>query len=65
MVWQAGVGAKLSVKGALEFKDRDGKVIKTVQVDMAVPLEQLGMSVEEAQELTRQSQPSPATPLDS
>lgn len=51
MKMQSAVGAKLHIKGAFECKDKDGRVLKVIQVDSQVPLEQLGLSVEDAKKL--------------
>ena len=50
----AAVGARLGIAGKFEFKDKDGNVLKTMEVTGAVPLESTGMSVEQAQELINQ-----------
>lgn len=47
----ASVGARLGLSGTLEFRDKDGNVLKTVDFVGSVPLEQTGMSVEQAQSL--------------
>ena len=45
----ASVGAKLGISLTLEFKDKDGNVIKRMPMAGSVPLEDTGMSVEQAQ----------------
>ena len=47
----ASVGARLGLSGTLEFKDKDGNVIKRMPFAGSVPLESAGLSVEQAQEL--------------
>jgi hypothetical protein len=43
--------AKLGISGSLVFKDKDGAVLDTMPFTSSVPLEALGLSVEEAQKL--------------
>ena len=45
------VGARLGLSGTLEFKDAQGNVLKTVGFSGSVPLEEAGLTVEQAQEL--------------
>lgn len=45
----ASVGAKLGISLTLEFKDKDGNVLKRMPMAGSVPLEDTGMSVEQAQ----------------
>ena len=47
----AGVGARLGLAGTLEFKDAEGRVLKTVEINGSVPLSDAGLSIEQAQEL--------------
>ena len=46
----AGVGARLGLSGTLEFRDAEGRVLKTVEISGSVPLSDTGLSVEQAQE---------------
>lgn len=45
------VGAKLGIRGAFECKDAAGNVLKVIEFTGAIPLEQLGMSVDDAKQL--------------
>ena len=45
------VGARLGLSGTLEFKDAHGNVLKTVDFTGSVPLDDAGLTVEQAQEL--------------
>lgn len=49
-------GAKLGITGTMEYRDKDGNILKTVQVSGNIPLDKLGMSVEEAQQLITQQE---------
>lgn len=48
------VGARIGIAGTFEFKDKDGNVLKTMEISGSVPLESTGMSVEQAQEFINQ-----------
>jgi hypothetical protein len=37
---QAGVAGRVAVSGVLEYKDKDGNVIKTVEVSGSLPIQQ-------------------------
>ncbi len=50
------VQAKLVVTGSFECLDKDGKVLKVIEGSGSFPLEQLGMTVEQAQELISKEQ---------
>lgn len=39
------------MSGTLEYRDKDGNVLKRVPISGSIPLERLGMSVEEAQQI--------------
>lgn len=54
MNFQTGMGAKLGIRGTLECRNAAGEVIKTIEMNGAFPLEDLGLSVEEAQQLIDQ-----------
>ena len=47
----AAVGARLGLSGTLEFKDAQGNVLKTMDFTGSVPLDEAGLTVEQAQEL--------------
>lgn len=36
--WQTGPKGKMGIKGTLEFRDKDGNIIKKVDVDGSVPV---------------------------
>ena len=50
----AGVGGRLGLAFSLQFKDKDGNVLKTMDFNGSVPLEDTGLSAEQAQELINQ-----------
>jgi hypothetical protein len=45
------IGAKLNISGTLEWRDKDGNILKTTTISGAVPLAETGLSVEQAREL--------------
>lgn len=49
------VGAKLGISGAFECKDAAGNVLKVIEFKGAIPLEELGMSVEDAKQLIEEA----------
>lgn len=53
---QTGVNAKLQMSGVLQYRDAAGAVVKEVPFSGAIPLSQLGMTVEQAQELIQQQE---------
>lgn len=46
----AAVGARIGISLTLEFKDKDGNVLKRMPMSGSVPLADAGMSVEQAQD---------------
>jgi hypothetical protein len=54
MSHQASIGAKLGIAGTFEFRDKDGNVLKTIHLSGAIPLSDLGLSVEDAQQIIEQ-----------
>lgn len=52
---QATLGAQLHVAGNLEFRDKDGNLLKTVGISGTFPLSDLGMTVEQAQQLIQEN----------
>lgn len=50
----AQIGARLRLSGTLEFKDAEGNVLKTMELTGSVPLEELGLTQEQATELVAQ-----------
>ena len=48
---EAGITVKLGLAFTLECRDKDGNIIKTIDCKTAVPIEQFGLSVDEAKEL--------------
>lgn len=51
MNFKTGMSARLGIKGTFECKNAAGEVIKTIDFNGSIPLERLGLSVEEAQTL--------------
>jgi hypothetical protein len=50
------LAAKLNLFGTLEWRDKDGNVLKTTTICGAVPLEDTGLTIEQAQELIHQQE---------
>ena len=48
---EAGMKVKLGLAFTLECRDKDGNILKTIDCKTAVPLDVLGLSVDEAKEL--------------
>lgn len=55
MSFSTGMGAKLGINGTFECKDKDGNVLETITLNGAIPLEKLGLTVEEAQQLIKET----------
>ncbi len=51
MDFKTGMGGRLGISGTFECKDKDGVVLKTIELRGSVPLEDLGLTVEQAQAL--------------
>ena len=51
MTDHAGLKGKLNIKGALQFRDKDGNVLSTMEIDGAVPLDRF--SPEQQQQLIK------------
>ncbi len=49
-----GLGAKLVISGSFECLDKDGNVLKVIEGRGAFPIDQLGLSVEQAQQLVKE-----------
>lgn len=58
MTFSAGVGARIGISGVLECKDKDGNVLQLIEMNGSIPLSDLGLSVEQAQELITQQEAS-------
>lgn len=39
MSWNSGLKGKLNIKGAFQFRDKDGNVLSTMEVDGSIPLD--------------------------
>ena len=50
------MGARLGLSGSFECKDATGKVLKVIAFTGAIPLEQLDMTVGQAQQLVSQQE---------
>lgn len=48
---KTSVGARLNLSGTLEWRDKDGNILKTTTISGSVPLEETGLTLEQAQEL--------------
>lgn len=48
--------AKLQIAGTLEWRDKDGNILSTTQLRGAIPLDQLGLTEQQAAELVKESQ---------
>lgn len=55
-MYQTQIGARLGIKGTLEFRNAAGKIIKTIDMNGSVPLEEAGLTVEQAQTLIEQQE---------
>ena len=49
------IGAKLNIAGTLEWRDKDGNILKTTELRGSVPLSELGLTEEQAKQLTEQA----------
>lgn len=57
MTWNTGLRAKIGVTGTLVCKNKDGEVIKTIELNGSVPLaDVLGVTEEKAREIVQQHQ---------
>jgi hypothetical protein len=54
----AAIGARLNVSGTLEWRDAQGNVLRTTHLSGQVPLESLGLTVDQAQTLIKQQEQS-------
>ena len=52
------IGAKLGIAFALDFKDAEGNVLKTIQCRANLPLSELGLTEAQAQSLIDEQEPS-------
>ena len=50
----AGMGAKLGMSFNLEWRDKDGNILKTVQCRGSVPLSETGLTIEQAKQLIKE-----------
>ncbi len=48
--------AKLQIAGTLEWRDKDGNILKTTEIRGAIPLSKLGLTEQQAAELVKESQ---------
>lgn len=48
---ETSMGARLGLAFTLECRDKDGNILKTIDCKGSIPLDQLGMSVEQAEAL--------------
>lgn len=51
-----GMTGKIGVKGTLVFKNAAGQVIKTVEMNGAIPISKLGMTEDQARDFVQQHQ---------
>lgn len=58
---ETSIGARLGIAFDLEFKDAAGNVLKVVNCKGSLPLSETGLSVEQAQALIEQQEPSNGT----
>lgn len=56
MTYEAKMTAKLGMSGTIECLNARGEVIKTIQFSGGVPLDQLGLSVDQAKKLVEQQE---------
>ena len=48
--------ARLQIAGTLEWRDKDGNILSTTQLRGSIPLSQLGLTQEQAEQLVKESQ---------
>lgn len=58
MSFATGVGGRLGIAGTFECRDAAGNLLKTIELRGAIPLEDLGLTVDEARQLV-ESQEKP------
>jgi hypothetical protein len=51
MTHQMSMGARLGIKGAFECRDAEGNILNVIEFDGSIPLENVGLTVDEAQSL--------------
>lgn len=49
------IGAKLNIAGTLEWRDKDGNILSTTKLSGSIPLSQLNLTQEQAQQLVEQT----------
>lgn len=50
------MSAKLGISGTLEFRNKAGEIIKTVEVKGGIPLSKLGITEDQARQMVREQQ---------
>lgn len=55
---ESQLGAKLGIAFDLDFKDAEGRVLKTIQCKANIPLSGLGLTEAQAQSLIDEQEPS-------
>ena len=53
---KVSTGAGLGISGVLEFRDKDGNVVGTTELRGVIPLTELDISVEEAQQIINETE---------
>ena len=53
------IGAKLNIAGTLEWRDKDGNILSTTRIQAAIPLSELGLTQDQAEELVKESHLGP------
>lgn len=56
MTYEAKMTAKLGMRGTIECRNARGDVIKTIEFSGGVPLDRLGLSVDQAKKLVEQQE---------
>lgn len=51
MSFSTAVGGRLGIAGTFECRDAAGNLLKTIELRGAIPLEDLGLTVDEARQL--------------
>ncbi len=50
------MGGRIGLSGAFECRDKDGNVVKTITFSGSIPLSQLDLTEEQAQQLVNQQE---------
>lgn len=54
MTWQTGANARIGIAGTLECRDAAGAIVKTIDIQASIPLEALGLTAEQTEQLVNE-----------